>query len=64
MIHGGAPDADTADALLHANVIRNNTPTKANKGWTPKEKEAGMKLGINKRLLSCPSVLPLLRSHI
>ena len=50
MIHGGALDADTADALLHANLIRNNTPTKTNQGWNPKEMEAGMKLGINERL--------------
>jgi hypothetical protein len=54
MIQGGAPDADIPNALLHANVIRNNAPTSANKGWTPKEKEAGMRLGINRRLLSAP----------
>ena len=54
MIQGGAPDSDIPNALVHANVIRNNTPTTANKGLTPKEKEAGMKLGINARLLKGP----------
>ena len=54
MFQGNAPESDVIDCLLHANVIRNNSPTKANKGWTPKEKEAGMKLGINKRLLKGP----------
>lgn len=44
MFHGNAPDSDIPDALLHANVIRNNSPTKANSGWTPKERELGMKL--------------------
>ena len=37
-----------------SNVVRNNSPTKANNGWTPKEREAGMKLGVNKRLLRGP----------
>jgi hypothetical protein len=54
MFHGNAPASDTKDALLHANVVRNNSPTKANNGWTPKEREAGMKLGVNKRLLKGP----------
>jgi hypothetical protein len=54
MIQGGAPNADIPNALVHANVIRNNTPTAANNGQTPKEKEAGMKLGINARLLKGP----------
>ena len=54
MIQGGAPDGDIPNALVHANTIRNNTPTKANNGWTPKEKDNGMKLGLNKRLLKGP----------
>ena len=54
MIQGGAPDSEIPNALVHANNIRNNTPTEANNGWTPKEKEAGMKLGINARLLKGP----------
>ena len=54
MFHGNAPASDVNDCLLHANVVRNNSPTKANGGWTPKEREAGMKLGINKRLLKGP----------
>ena len=54
MIQGCAPASDIPDCLRHANVIRNNSPTKANKGWTPKEKAAGMRLPINKRLLRGP----------
>jgi hypothetical protein len=54
MIHGGAPDSDIPNALIHANVIRNNTPTSANKGWTPKEKDCGRRLGPNRRLLKAP----------
>lgn len=54
MFHGNAPASDVKDCVLHANVIRNNSPTKANNGWTPKEREAGMKLGANKRLLKGP----------
>ena len=54
MFHGNAPESDVSDCLLHANVVRNNSPTKANNGWTPKEREAGMKLGVNKRLLKGP----------
>ena len=54
MIQGGAPDSDIPNALVHANMIRNNTPSDSNGGRTPKEKEAGMKLGINARLLKGP----------
>jgi hypothetical protein len=54
MIHGSAPAQDQPDALVHANVIRNNSPTRANQGRTPNEAEAGMKLPINKRLLKAP----------
>jgi hypothetical protein len=54
MITGNAPEADSAHALRHANVIRNETPTKANNGWTPREKRCGMKLPLNKRLMRGP----------
>jgi hypothetical protein len=54
MIHGGAPDSAAPDCLIYANVIRNNSPTKANKGWSPREKEAGKKLPINQRLMRGP----------
>ena len=54
MLQGGAPDQFTPHALRHANTIRNNSPTKANKGWTPYEKRAGMRLPLNKRLLKGP----------
>ncbi len=54
MIQGCAPEKLIPDALRQSNVIRNNSPTKANKGWTPREKEAGMKLPTNKRLMRGP----------
>jgi len=54
MIQGAAPESDVAFALKHANMVRNNSPTKANNGWTPREKEAGMRLPINQRLLKAP----------
>ena len=54
MIQGNAPESDTCYALVYSNVIRNNTPTKANGGWSPREKLAGRKLPINKRLLKGP----------
>jgi hypothetical protein len=54
MIQGCAPQADIPDALQHANVIRNHSPTKSNDGRTPREKETGMKLPPNKRLLRGP----------
>ena len=63
MIQGGAPDGDIPNALVHANTIRNNTPTKANNGWTPKEKDNGMKLGLNKRLLKGP-IFCLCYAHV
>jgi hypothetical protein len=53
MIHGNAPECDP-DCLRWANVIRNNTGTKANSGWSPKSKAAGMKLAVNTRLLLAP----------
>ena len=54
MIQGCAPESDIPDCLRHANVIRNHSPTKANKGWTPREKSAGKKLPVNKRLMQGP----------
>ena len=54
MIQGCAPEQDVPYALRHANVIRNNSPTNANKGWTPKEKELGLRLPPNKHLLKGP----------
>ena len=54
MIQGCAPERFIPDSLRQSNVIRNNSPTKANKGWTPREKEAGMKLPTNKRLMRGP----------
>ena len=54
MIQANAPESRIPDALRHANVIRNHSPTKANKGWSPREKAAGMKLPTNKRLLRGP----------
>ena len=54
MIQGCAPESDIPDCLRHANLIRNNSPTKANNGRTPREKAAGMKLPPNKRLLKGP----------
>ena len=54
MFQGNAPAMDTADCLRHANVIRNESPSKANNGRTPREKAAGMKLPVNQRLLRGP----------
>jgi hypothetical protein len=54
MVHGAAPAQDQPDALYHANVIRNNSPTRANHGRTPNEAAAGMKLPMNKRLFKAP----------
>ncbi len=54
MIHGNAPSSDAPHALNFANVVRNNTPTKANKGWTPREKSVGKKLPVNRKLLEAP----------
>ena len=48
MIQGNAPEPDIPFALRHSNVIRNNVPTKANNGRSPREKAAGMKLPPNK----------------
>jgi hypothetical protein len=54
MIQGQAPDSDSPFALNMANVVRNNSPTKANGGRTPIEKEVGMKLPVNPRLMKGP----------
>ena len=51
MLQGNAPASMIPYALMHANVIRNHSPSKANSGRTPLEKEAGVKLPINKRLI-------------
>jgi hypothetical protein len=51
MLHGNAPSAMIPYALVHANTIRNHSPSKANGGRTPLEKQAGIKLPVNKRLL-------------
>ena len=44
-------------------LIRNNSPTTANKGLTPLEKKAGRKLPLNKRLLRAP-IFSLCFSHV
>jgi hypothetical protein len=54
MLYGNAPETDCAYALMHANVIVNNSPTKANAGWTPKEKDVGYMLPFNRRLGLAP----------
>ena len=51
MLHGNAPARCICYALNHSNIIRNNSPTTANKGWTPLEKQAGMRLPVNRRLI-------------
>jgi hypothetical protein len=51
MLQGNAPEWCIPYALTHANIIRNHSPSKANGGLTPLEKQAGMKLPINHRLL-------------
>ena len=51
MLQGNAPSSMIVYALVHANVIRNHSPTKANGGLTPLEKQAGVRLPVNKRLL-------------
>jgi len=54
MIHGNSPASNIPHALVHSNVIRNWSPIKANNGWSPREKAAGMKLPVNKYLLKGP----------
>ncbi len=47
MFQGNAPDVDIPDCLLHAKIVRNDSPSTANGGRTPREKLAGMKLAVN-----------------
>ena len=54
MIQSNAPDSVAHHCLRHSNVVVNNSPTKANNGLTPREKEAGMKLPLNRNLLRGP----------
>jgi hypothetical protein len=54
MIQGNAPSSDIPFALRHANVMRNHAPSASKQGWSPRERSAGMKLPINKRLLKGP----------
>jgi hypothetical protein len=54
MIQGSAPDEDSPWALGHANIIRTNTPSKANNGWSPLEKSMGVRLPLNPRLMKAP----------
>lgn len=51
---GCAPKCDSPDCLRHSMVIKNNSPTKANNGWTPFEKKVGMRLPMNAKLLKGP----------
>ena len=63
MHQGNAPACDIPDALRHSVMIKNNTPTKANNGWTPREKRAGMRLPINQKLLRGP-LFCLVYAHV
>jgi hypothetical protein len=54
MIFSSCPDRDQPDCLRYANVIRNNSPTRANNGWSPREKKAGMRLPPDKNLFRGP----------
>ena len=51
MTQGNAPQIMATRALEHANTFRNNFPTKANNGWSPLEKQAGMRIPFNRRLI-------------
>ena len=63
MFQGNAPESDTPDCLRHANVIRCESPSKANNGRTPREKAAGSKLPVNQRLLRGP-LFCLVYAHV
>ena len=63
MLQGNAPNHLIPKVLKHANLIRNHSPTKANNGWTPAERQAGRRLPMNKRLLKGP-LLCLCYAHI
>jgi hypothetical protein len=54
MIFSSCPERDIPDALRYANVIRNNSPTSANNGWSPREKRAGRRLPPDKNLMRGP----------
>ena len=54
MIQGNSPESNIPECLKFANVVRNNSPSKANNGWTPNDKEAGVRRPVNKRLLRGP----------
>lgn len=54
MIQGSAPIHHAKDALRHATLISNLAPTKPNQGMSPNEKEAGVRLPINPRLINGP----------
>ena len=54
MLQANAPESVAHHCLRHANVVVNNSPTKANNGLTPREKEAGLRLPINRSLLRGP----------
>jgi len=54
MLTANAPEKLIPYCLRFANVVRNNSPTKANKGLTPLEKKLGKKLTPNHRLFKAP----------
>ena len=55
MNQGNAPPRETPYSIMHANTIKNNSPTRANKGnRTPMEVETGLKLPPNRHLLRGP----------
>ncbi len=66
MIQGGAPDSDIPNALVHSNVIRNNTPTSANNGVRhDTEREGSWHEAAHQRSLGQgPTALPMLRLHL
>ena len=63
MIHENAPQHESPYALNFANTVRNQSPTRANNGRSPREKEAGRKLAVNRRLLRGP-IFCLVFAHI
>ena len=63
MIQGGAPEQDAPYALMHANTIRNNSPSIANRWRTPKERDLQVKLPVNRRLLKGP-LFCLIYAHL
>ena len=63
MFQGNAPDEDIPHCLRHANIVRNDSPSTANGGRTPREKLAGTKLAVNQRLLRGP-LFCLVYAHV